>query len=183
MENKTRVLLADANEDFRMLLQETIERTGEVEVVGSTADGEEALQLMMERKPQLLLLDVVLPGLDGMGLLRQAQAMTDPPKAIVISAFCGQRTVAEAVDLGVYYFLPKPCNDESLLEHMRQACEKEPVEEEDDFSPALEGMVTAIIHEIGVPAHIKGYQYLREAIMIAVQDMEVFNAVTKVLYP
>ena len=66
---------------------------------------------------------------------------------------------------------------------MRQACEKEPVEEEDDFSPALEGMVTAIIHEIGVPAHIKGYQYLREAIMIAVQDMEVINAVTKVLYP
>lgn len=183
MENKTRVLLADANEDFRMLLQETIERTGEFEVVGSTADGEEALQLMMERKPQLLLLDVVLPGLDGMGLLRQTQAMTDPPKAIVISAFCGQRTVAEAVDLGVYYFLPKPCNDESLLEHMRQACEKEPVEEEDDFSPALEGMVTAIIHEIGVPAHIKGYQYLREAIMIAVQDMEVINAVTKVLYP
>jgi len=182
MENKTRVLLADANEEFRMLLQAAIENTNEFEVVGSTADGAEALELIQERKPQLLLLDVVLPGLDGMGLLRQLQTMDEAPRAIVVSAFCGQRIVAEAVDLGVYYFLPKPCNEESLLEHMRQACEKAP-EENDDFAPALEGMVTAIIHEIGVPAHIKGYQYLREAIMIAVQDMEVINAVTKILYP
>ncbi|NLU24247.1 MAG: sporulation transcription factor Spo0A [Clostridiales bacterium] len=183
MENKTKVVLADANEEFRILMQKTIENTGEFEVVGSTGDGAAALGLLMERKPQLLLLDIVLPGLDGLGLLRQVQSMgAGAPKTIVISAFCGQRTVAEAVELGVYYFLPKPCNEDSLLEHMRQACEKLP-DENDDFAPALEGMVTAIIHEIGVPAHIKGYQYLREAIMIAVEDMEVINAVTKVLYP
>ena len=83
--------------------------------------------------------------------------------------------------MGVYFFLPKPVNEESLLELMRQAAA--PEQEEAPFAPALEGMVTAIIHEIGVPAHIKGYQYLREAIMIAVNDMDVINAVTKVLYP
>ena len=90
-------------------------------------------------------------------------------------------TVAQAMEMGVYFFLPKPVNEESLLELMRQAAA--PEQEEAPFAPALEGMVTAIIHEIGVPAHIKGYQYLREAIMIAVNDMDVINAVTKVLYP
>ena len=78
--------------------------------------------------------------------------------------------------------MPKPCETESLLERMRQACRTEqPVEE--DTLQALEREVTTVIHEIGVPAHIKGYQYVREAIVIAVQDMDVINAVTKVLYP
>ena len=85
------------------------------------------------------------------------------------------------MEMGVYFFLPKPVNEESLLELMRQAAA--PEQEEAPFAPALEGMVTAIIHEIGVPAHIKGYQYLREAILIAVNDMDVINAITKVLYP
>ena len=85
------------------------------------------------------------------------------------------------MELGVYFFLPKPVNEESLLELMRQAVH--PEQEEPYHAPALEGMVTAIIHEIGVPAHIKGYQYLREAILLAVEDMDVINAVTKVLYP
>lgn len=103
------------------------------------------------------------------------------PRTIVVSSFCSRRTVAQAMEMGVYFFLPKPVNEESLLELMRQAAA--PEQEEAPFAPALEGMVTAIIHEIGVPAHIKGYQYLREAIMIAVNDMDVINAVTKVLYP
>ena len=99
----------------------------------------------------------------------------------MVSSFCSRRTVAQAMEMGVYFFLPKPVNEESLLGLMRQAAA--PEQEEAPFAPALEGMVTAIIHEIGVPAHIKGYQYLREAIMIAVNDMDVINAVTKVLYP
>ncbi|MBQ0038270.1 MAG: sporulation transcription factor Spo0A [Clostridiales bacterium] len=180
MENQTRVLLADGSEEFRILLKEHIESTGEFTVVGSTGDGNEAMQLLRREKPELLIMDVVLPGLDGFGVLRQL-SQEEMPKVIVVSAFCSQRTVAEAVDLGVYFFLPKPCNEDSLLEHMRQACRTE--EQEDDFSKTLEAMVTEVIHEIGVPAHIKGYQYLREAIMIAVEDMEVINAVTKVLYP
>ncbi|MBE6939343.1 MAG: sporulation transcription factor Spo0A [Ruminococcaceae bacterium] len=183
MENKVRIVLADANEEFRILLKQTIECSGEFEVVGSTGDGEEALCLVQQLRPQLLILDVVLPGLDGLGLLRQLQTLGDAaPRSIVTSAFCAQHVVSEAVELGVSFFLPKPCHEGSLMEHIRQACSTESMPE-GEFAPALEAMVTAIIHEIGVPAHIKGYQYLREAIMIAVNDMDVINAVTKVLYP
>ena len=87
----------------------------------------------------------------------------------------------QAVQLGVWYFLPKPCSEESLLELMRQAAYSQ--QEVGEFSPALEGQVTAIIHEIGVPAHIKGYQYLRDAIIMSVDNREVINSITKVLYP
>lgn len=182
MEIKASVVLADASEEYRTILKKTMENTGEFQVVGSAGSGVEALRLVQQLYPQLLIMDLVLPELDGFGLLKQLQSMGDrAPKIIVVSAFCVQRTVSQAVQMGVWYFLSKPCSEESLLELMRQAAQSQ--QEMGDFSPALEGQVTAIIHEIGVPAHIKGYQYLREAILIAVQDMDVINAVTKVLYP
>lgn len=181
MEKRTRVLLADANEEFRILLRQLLEETGEFEVAASTGDGPMVMELVRRTKPELILVDVVLPGLDGFGILRQLAEEPGERKVIVISAFCSQQAVSRAVELGVYFFLPKPVNEESLLELMRQAVH--PEQEEPYHSPALEGMVTAIIHEIGVPAHIKGYQYLREAILLAVDDMDVINAVTKVLYP
>ena len=169
MENRGSVILADASEEYRAVLSRAIEGTGEFQVVGSTGSGVEALRLVQQKHPQLLLLDLVLPELDGFGLLRQLQSLGDrAPKVIVVSAFCVQRTVNQAVQLGVWYFLPKPCSEESLLELMRQAAYSQ--QEVGEFSPALEGQVT-------------GYQYLREAILIAVQDMDVINAVTKVLYP
>lgn len=182
MENRASVVLADASEEYRMMLKKTMETTGEFQVLGSTGSGVEALRLVQQLHPQLLIMDLVLPELDGFGLLKQLQSMGEhAPKVIVVSAFCAQRTVSQAVKMGVWYFRSKPCNEESLLELMRQAAHSQ--QESGDFTPALEGQVTAIIHEIGVPAHIKGYQYLREAILIAVQDIDVINAVTKVLYP
>lgn len=181
MKNETKVLLADASEEMRLLLKQSIENTGEFAVVGSVGDGREAALQIEKTQPDLLVMDIMLPGLDGFGLLRQMQnRKVHMPRVIVVSAFCGERTIAEALELGVSYFLPKPCSAESLLEHMHHACDeggKSPA------TPLLESRVTAVIHEIGVPAHIKGYQYLREAIMIAVHDMDVINAVTKVLYP
>ena len=180
MEAKISVLLADASGDLRLLLRETLESTGEFQVVGETGDGGQVLALVEETHPQLLLLDAMLPVLDGMGVLRQLREREEQPRIIVTSAFYNDRMVAEAVSLGAYIFLPKPVSESSLMEHMRRAV-KPPQEREP--SPQLEAMVTAIIHEIGVPAHIKGYQYLREAIIITVEDMEVINAVTKVLYP
>ena len=182
MENRIKVILADSSEEFRVLLTQIIEETGEFEVSDATGDGEEAWQLVQEKRPELLVMDLVLPGLDGLALLgRCAELGEDAPRVIVVSAFCADRTVAEASELGVWAFLPKPVNEASLLEHMRRAVRRD--EPPAEPSPVLEGQVTAIIHEIGVPAHIKGYQYLREAIMIAVEDMDVINAVTKVLYP
>ena len=183
MENRCKVVLADSSEEFRVLTRQIIQESGEFEVAGDTGDGQEVWRMVVEQRPELLVMDLVLPGLDGFALLRRcADLGENSPRVIVVSAFCGQQTVAQAAELGVWAFLPKPVNGPSLLEHMRRAVRVEETAEE-TASPALEGQVTAIIHEIGVPAHIKGYQYLREAILIAVGDMDVINAVTKVLYP
>ena len=182
MENKITVVLADANEEFRMMLRENIEATGEFAVVGSAGDGLSALRAVEEKRPQLLLTDVLLPELDGFGLLDRIAALPQRPKTILLTALYRGEIVAQAMEKEVSFFMPKPCETESLLERMRQAVGAEDAGEEDEFH-ALQREVTAVIHEVGVPAHIKGYQYVREAIIIAVQDMEVINAVTKVLYP
>ncbi|MDO4314772.1 MAG: sporulation transcription factor Spo0A [Oscillospiraceae bacterium] len=182
MDNRRTVLLADANEGFRAMLREAIEKIEGFTVVGSTGDGAEALQLMDRYHPDLAVMDVVLPGLDGLGVLRQRKAQGGgQPKVILVSAFCTDQVVAEAMSMGVSYFLPKPCEPEALLDRMQSVFEQPATPEQ--HAAALKNMVTSVIHEIGVPAHIKGYQYLREAIIIAVNDMEVINAVTKVLYP
>lgn len=180
MEAKISVLLADASGDLRLLLRETLESTGEFQVVGETGDGGQVLALVEETHPQLLLLDAMLPVLDGMGVLRQLREREEQPRTIVTSAFYNDRMVAEAVSLGAYIFLPKPVSESSLMEHMRRAV-KPPQEREP--SPQLEAMVTAIIHEIGVPAHIKGYHYLRDSIIMSIETPEIINAVTKQLYP
>lgn len=181
MDNRRTVLLADANEGFRTVLREAIEKIEGFAVVGSTGDGAEALQLVDRYHPDLVVMDVVLPGLDGLGVLRQLKAQGGAPKVILVSAFCADRVVSEAMSLGVSYFLPKPCETEALLDRMQSVFEQPATPEQ--HAAALKNLVTSVIHEIGVPAHIKGYQYLREAIIIAVNDMEVINAVTKVLYP
>ena len=182
MDNKITVVLADANEEFRMMLRENIEATGEFAVVGSAGDGLSALRAVEEKKPQLLLTDVLLPELDGFGLLDRIAALPQHPKTILLTALYRGEIVAQAMEKEVSFFMPKPCETESLLERMRQTAGAEDAGEEDELH-ALQREVTAVIHEVGVPAHIKGYQYVREAIIIAVQDMEVINAVTKVLYP
>ncbi|WP_295580329.1 sporulation transcription factor Spo0A [uncultured Oscillibacter sp.] len=182
MDNRRTVLLADANEGFRVMLREAIEKSEEFAVVGATGDGAEALQLVHQLKPELLVMDVALPGLDGMGVLRQLKTQGgQQPKVIVLSVFCTDQVLVEARELGASYFLPKPCTVDALLDRMQMAFGEPAAPEE--RAAALKNLVTSVIHEIGVPAHIKGYQYLREAIMIAVNDMDVINAVTKVLYP
>ena len=172
MENRITVVLADANEEFRTALQQTLENAEGFDVVGSAADGLAAAQLVQEKKPQLLVMDLLLPGLDGFGVLEQLEKAKVQVKSQI---------VAQEMSRGVSFFMPKPCETASLLEQMRRAMNEG--EESESESQSLEREVTAVIHEVGVPAHIKGYQYVREAIVIAVQDMDVINAVTKVLYP
>lgn len=181
MENLTRVVLADANEEFRAVLKETIEKTGEFCVVGSAGDGEEAWRLITEQMPELVLCDVLLPELDGLSLLSRMAELPSVPKRIVLTAVSRESVVEQALERGADFYMLKPCSDEALMEQMRILCFGEAAQ--DSAALALERTVTTIIQEIGVPAHIKGYQYVREAIVLAVQDIEVINAVTKVLYP
>lgn len=179
MDKRITVVLADANEEFRTALKQALEATGEFDVVGCAADGLAAAQDIAERKPQLLVMDLLLPGLDGFGVLEQAVKDKVQMKTVVVSALYRDQIVSQAMSRGVSFFMPKPCELTSLLDQMRRAVNEG--EESEDESQALEREVTAVIHEVGVPAHIKGYQYVREAIVIAVQDMDVINAV--MLYP
>ena len=182
MENKRTVILADASDEFRTMLQEAIDQTGEFAVAGSTGDGREALRLAETLRPDLLLMDVALPGLDGLSVLQSLKEQGGQmPKTIIASAFCGNQVLADAEKLGVSYYLAKPCEPSALMDRMQGIFQRPASPEARQFG--LKNVVTAVIHEIGVPAHIKGYQYLREAIIIAVNDMEVINAVTTVLYP
>ena len=159
MDKRITVVLADANEEFRTALKQALEATGEFDVVGCAADGLAAAQDIAERKPQLLVMDLLLPGLDGFGVLEQAAKDKVQMKTVVVSALYRDQIVSQAMSRGVSFFMPKPCELTSLLDQMRRAVNEG--EESEDESQALE----------------------REAIVIAVQDMDVINAVTKVLYP
>ena len=181
MENRIKVVLADANENFRTMLQQTIENTGEFDVVGSAGDGAEAWKMIERERPQLVITDVILPELDGFALLDRMAKLPARPKTILVSAFYREQMVMQAMEQGAAYFMAKPCEAGSLLERMRQAVRNGETEEESPV--ALERLVTSIIHEVGVPAHIKGYQYLRTAILMTIEDSDVINSVTKILYP
>lgn len=191
METRTRVLIADGGEDSRLLLCQTLEDEGDIEVVGTAKDGIEALALLAQVKPDVLILDVILQKLDGMGVLRRLPETGASPAVIMLSCFYNDSVVTEAAELGATYFFPKPCDVPALMSRIRLATGKgrfsqivrQGVSMNKPAEQSLEAAVTEIIHEVGVPAHIKGYQYLREAIMITVNDMDVINAVTKVLYP
>ncbi len=177
MSEKITVCIADMDEEYRTSLCAALEKSGACEVVGDTGNGLRALELVRELRPDVLVTDTVLPGLDGLGLLRRIKG--GPTRGIVQTAAYLPDMAANAKSAGAYALLLKPADQWSLLEHIRCAAEPEP-----HSPPAqLEAMVTAILHEIGVPAHIKGYQYLREAIVLTVRNMEIINAVTKVLYP
>ena len=181
MGSKISVLLADANEEYRALLQKRLEETEEYTVVGSSGDGNETLDILKTETPQVLILDLVLPGLDGISILHRLNELNLHPYVFVLSSFCSERIAAECAELGAAFFFAKPCESEAVLRHIRQLIQGDRSQLSE--SEILKNSVTAMMHEIGVPAHIKGYQYVREAIVIAVQDMEVINAVTKVLYP
>lgn len=179
MNRKVKILLTDSSDDARGLLQTALERSGRFEVVASTGDGTQVVDLVRMHKPDLLVLDLILPGLDGLSIMHKLKD-EDRPEILVMSNFVRQEMVAEAGNLGAAMFISKPYNEDAVIEHLLRIAEKR---SEQFHAPGLEEMVTAIIHEVGVPAHIKGYQYVREAIMITVEDMEVINSVTKILYP
>ena len=179
MNRKVRILLTDSSDETRCLLQSALERNGRFDVVASTGDGTQVVEMVRTLKPDLMVLDLILPGLDGLSILRRLKE-EERPAILATSNFVRQEMVAEAGNLGAAMFVSKPYNEEAMIENLLRLAEKR---SEQFHAPGLEEMVTAIIHEVGVPAHIKGYQYVREAIMITVEDMEVINSVTKVLYP
>ena len=185
MEHAITVFIADGAEEFRSGLSAALQRAGGFQVVGTAADGEQAIRMITEKKPEVLVLDLMLSKQDGIGVLKAISTMERRPVTLATSAFVTEYVSSAAANLGVRYLMLKPCDMTALVERLEEIrggeSHRPSVRRNDKTS--IDTMVTGIIHEIGVPAHIKGYQYLREAIIIAVNDMDVINAITKVLYP
>ena len=186
MEHTTTVFIADSAEDFCAGLTAALQRAEGFHVLGTASDGELAIRMIEEKKPDILVLDLMLPKKDGIGVLKAISGMERKPITLATSAFVTGYVSSSAANLGVRYLMLKPCDMGALVERLEEIRGGEslryPVSRRADKTN-IESLVTNIIHEIGVPAHIKGYQYLREAIIIAVNDMDVINAITKVLYP
>ncbi len=196
---KINVLIVDDNIRTVNMLEEIVQSDEEMNVIGKAENGLDALELIREKEPDVVLLDLIMPKLDGLGVLEKVKKNKDlkkVPSFIVISAIAQERVTENAFELGASYYILKPFDNNVVLSRIKQVkgragqhlLEKRAplgAYETPALSRAhnLEADVTDIIHEIGVPAHIKGYQYLREAIMMSVDDTEMLNSITKQLYP
>ena len=186
MKTTVKIMLADADERQINEYREEFEKLSGYEVVCVATDGESTLQQLELMQPDVLVVDMMLSKVDGLSVVKMARAMEKRPIIILLSAFVTGQVPIMASFAGADFFLAKPCGFSGLLDRMTDLLNQDELQRAGSQlynEPDIEGMVTAVIHEIGVPAHIKGYQYLREAIMIAVKDMDVINAITKVLYP
>ena len=186
MDNHTTVIIADNSEDFCSSLTAALKHAEGFQVVATATDGEKAIRLVTDHKPDVLVLDLMLAKQDGLSVLKAISSMEHRPVTLATSRFVTDYVASAAANLGVRYLMLKPCDMTALVERLEEIrgadSRKKPASGGTNHTN-IESMVTNIIHEIGVPAHIKGYQYLREAIIIAVGDMDVINAITKVLYP
>ena len=186
MDNQTSVFIADSAEDFCHGLSAALKETSGFKVIGTAGDGEQTIRLVQQLRPQVLVLDLMLSKQDGISVLKALSSMENRPVTLATSGFITDYVAAAAANLGARYLMLKPCDMSALverLEEIRGGESKRVLSVRRPDKTSIESMVTGIIHEIGVPAHIKGYQYLREAIIIAIGDMDVINAITKVLYP
>lgn len=193
MENLTKILIADENSSTRQNLRDGLLRQG-YRYIEEATNGEEALMKIGRIHPDIVLADVWLSKLDGIGVLRQSKSLdlgTDKhPAFIILSMVSNQNIFIEASNAGAELCLLKPVDPQSLSDHIdilmrnrRNNGISSSNQSQENSIPDIETQVTKIIHQIGVPAHIKGYQYLRTAILLTIQDSDIINSVTKVLYP
>lgn len=206
-ESKISVLIADDNKEFCNILNDYLLSQRDIVVTGIAKDGLEALKLIEEKQPDLVVLDIIMPHLDGLGVLERINSLglEKTPRVIVLSAVGQDKITQRAITLGADYYVVKPFDMDVFTERIRQMFNSTISEEPTNSKPTisvvegsksedssyddnkepmdLEVEITSIIHEIGVPAHIKGYMYLREAITMVVNDMELLSAITKELYP
>jgi len=211
--HKIEVLLADDNREFANLLSEYIGEQDDLEVVGVAYNGEEVMEIIEDKGivPDVLILDIIMPHLDGLGVLERLRELNlEPaPKIVMLTAFGQENITQKAVQLGASYYILKPFDMDVLVNRIRQLAsgpvpaggsmngagsmnglgsqmrkrQTSLVQTKPQGKPNLDASITNIIHEVGVPAHIKGYQYLRDAITMVYNNIELLSAVTKTLYP
>ncbi len=197
--DKVKIMIADDNKDFCSILSEYLNAQPDFEVVGVAKDGLEVIEMLKTIKPDIIILDIIMPHLDGLGVLEKLNTidLEVRPNILVLSAVGQDKITQRALSLGAEYYVVKPFDMEVFSKRIRQCVGiKTDEPERKSYVQAsavglmasstpheLETAITNMIHEIGVPAHIKGYIYLREAITMVVNNMEILSAVTKELYP
>ena len=196
---KLNVAIADDNERVVELLDRIVSSDEELNVVGKAGNGEELYDIIKTKEPDVVLLDIIMPKVDGLTVMERVNAdksMKKHPAFIVITAVGQEKITEDAFALGANYYILKPFDNDmviSRIKHVRRSRSEKKFQEvrkvnayeskAEYMERNLETDVTEIIHEIGVPAHIKGYQYLRDAIIMSVGDMDMLNSITKILYP
>lgn len=191
MEERVSVLIADDNKGFADGLREYLRTKKEIAAVNVAYDGDEAYELIMETTPDVVLMDIIMPKRDGLSVMKKLAAshLAKKPMCIALSVTGSERIMDAAQEAGAEYFLLKPQSNDAIYDTIRNFGAKagrtsfEVTRNEERKSYDLEALVTEFIHELGVPAHIKGYQYVRTAIMMVVENMELLNYITKQLYP
>lgn len=198
MNDKLKIMIVDDNKEFVKILTTYINGENDMEVICSAHDGLNVVTMVKETAPDVVLLDIIMPEKDGLAVLEEINEKIDKKPLIVIMSAIGQERITQkALSLGAMYYVVKPFDLATLTERLRELIGitsnsvLEKGRNEYSFKsqvkakkmPPIEVRVTNLIHDVGVPAHIKGYQYLREAIIMSVQNEEVINAVTKTLYP
>ncbi len=194
MDKKIEILLADYDEGCLEGLKDFFAQKEDIEVVGAETNGNMAYDKILEKKPNVVISEVVLEGLDGVGLIEKIShiPMFERPIVIVLTGAKKENITNLCMDLGADYFMIKPCAVESLYERILLLASPKSIDKikkkeassiDRPSDRTIELSVTNTIHAVGVPANIKGYQYLRDAIIMSINDTELINAVTKQLYP
>ncbi len=188
MEKRLKIVIADDSEEFGQSCAKAFKAYG-MQVVLCEKDGKKVIEYIKKEKPDVVLADVFMHNLDILGVLEVLKDMDDKPMITVMSSFDNQRLEKETLEAGAAYYFLKPFDINTLAERIIRLSgwknDKAPLIVKNNVvtDTKLEVMVTDIIHQIGVPAHIKGYHYLREAIILSVKNSEIVNSVTKLLYP
>lgn len=179
-----RVLIGDDNREFCHMLRNYLGGQSDIEVVGVAQNGRDVLELIRQR-PDVIILDIVMPQLDGIGVLERIRRHygEERPKVIVLTAFGHEHITQRAVALGVDYYILKPFDLATLAARIREVARREALPSVPAPAKDLDRQVTSLLHEIGIPAHIKGYRFLREAIAMVVERVDLLSGVTKELYP
>ncbi len=194
MQEKSSILLVDDNKEFCSLVQEYFADIEEFEMVGVANNGLEALEILKEDPPNVLILDLIMPHLDGIGVMEEMYKLNinSEVKTIILTAFGQEEFAQQVAELGAKYYIMKPVDLDKLVTRIRQLVNSQKdynnsikLNSNTDNHPemSLDKKITEVLHELGVPAHIKGYLYLREAIELVIKDINLLGAVTKELYP
>jgi len=189
-----KVLIADDNREFVELLRDYMSEQSDIDVIGTAYNGNDVIQILENEIPDVMILDIIMPHLDGLGVLEQMKGLnlSKNPKIIMLTAFGQENITQRAVELGASYYILKPFDMEVLVNRIRQVVNNHTINTPkvntsqgrvQNKAKNLDTLITNLIHEIGVPAHIKGYIYLREAITMVYNNVEILGSITKVLYP